>query len=93
MTDIAERLILSPGGITKVIDRLEAKGYVKRLPQPGDRRATVLELTSTGKDIMTDARALIDQQLKEVWAKHISDEEATVVIAVTERFLNEHTHP
>jgi DNA-binding MarR family transcriptional regulator len=92
MSDIAQRLILSPGGTTKVIDRLEAKGYVKRLPQPGDRRVTILEVTKIGKDITADARAVIDKQLKKVWGEHINDEEASVVIAVTDRFINDHKH-
>lgn len=93
MSDVANRLILSRGGTTKVIDRLEAKGYVERLPAPDDRRATVLEITQTGRDIMIHARAVIDEQLKAAWAKHITDEEAVVVIAVMDRVLSEHTHP
>ena len=92
-SDVAERLILSPGGTTKVIDRLEAKGYVKRLPQPGDRRATILEITHAGQHIMAHARAVIDEQLKEIWAKHITDEEAAVIVAVTERVINDQTGP
>ena len=48
MSDIAHRLILSRGGTTKVIDRLETLGYVRRLPDPEDRRATVVEITGVG---------------------------------------------
>lgn len=93
MSDVADRLILSRGGTTKVIDRLETKGYVERLPAPDDRRATVLEITQAGRDIMVEARAVIDEQLKETWAKHITDEEAVVVIAVMDRVLSENPHP
>lgn len=82
MTDIASRLILSPGGTTKVIDRLEAKGYVKRLPDPNDRRATVLEMTPEGVRIMAEARTVIDRELESSWAAHMTDDEAAVVIAV-----------
>lgn len=88
MSDIANRLILSPGGATKVVDRLEAKGYVKRLPDPVDRRATVLEITAAGEKIMADARAVIDEQLEATWAVHLTDEEAAVVVAVMDRVCN-----
>ena len=90
MTDIANRLILSRGGTTKVIDRLEAKGYAKRLPDPEDRRATVLEITDAGREVRAEARVVIDEQLQATWAKHVSDEEAAVVLAVMDRVLSDH---
>lgn len=90
MTDIANRLILSRGGTTKLVDRLEAKGYAKRLPDPEDRRATVLEITDAGRDARAEARVVIDEQLQATWAKHVSDEEAAVVVAVMDRVLSDH---
>lgn len=89
MSDIANRLILSPGGTTKVVDRLETKGYVKRIPDPNDRRATVLEMTPEGEEIMADARAVIDEQLEATWAVHMTDEEAAVVVAVMDRVCSQ----
>ncbi len=90
MSDIAQRLILSPGGTTKVIDRLEAMGCVERQPDPGDRRATVVELTDTGREMMRRARAVIDKVLKAEWSPHVDDEEAAVVLAVMQRVLGDH---
>lgn len=87
MSDLADRLILSRGGTTKLIDRLESQGYVERTPAPDDRRATVLEITKSGRDIMTVARGVIDEQLKSIWATHISDEEARVLIEVMDRVI------
>ena len=46
MSDIAHKLILSRGGTTKVIDRLEDLGYVARTPDPEDRRSTVATITA-----------------------------------------------
>jgi DNA-binding MarR family transcriptional regulator len=42
---LAERAGLTSGSITAVIDRLEAKGYVRRVADPEDRRRVLLELT------------------------------------------------
>lgn len=92
MSDLADKLILSRGGTTKVIDRLESKGYVERRPAADDRRATVLGITKAGRDIMTAARAVVDEQLERIWASHISDEEAKVLIAVMDRVIEHRPH-
>jgi DNA-binding MarR family transcriptional regulator len=44
-TALARRLGLTTGGITSVLDRLEGAGYVRRLPDPGDRRRLLVEPT------------------------------------------------
>ena len=90
MSDLAQRLVLSPGGTTKVIDRLEARGYVERQPLPGDRRATVIEVTDAGEEAMTEAQAVIDERLEEIWAEHVTEEEAAIIITAIGRFLEHH---
>ena len=87
MSDIADRLILSRGGTTKVIDRLEALGYVERSPDPQDRRATMVEISDAGRAAMAEARVVIDEGLEEAWAQHISDDEARVIVEVMDRVL------
>ena len=41
---LSELMGLSSGAVTRVIDRLEQAGYVKRVPDPADRRRVVVEL-------------------------------------------------
>ncbi len=91
MSDIADRLILSRGGTTKVIDRLEALGYVERSPDPQDRRATMVEISDAGRAAMAEARVVIDEGLEEAWAQHISDDEARVIVEVMHRVLEEYS--
>ena len=85
MSDIASRLVLSPGGATKVIDRLETMGYVTRSPDPMDRRATVVEITAPGREAMARNRAIIDAGLRAVWADHVTDQEAQLIVEVMDR--------
>ncbi len=87
MSEIAHRLILSRGGATKVIDRLEEMDYVVRRPDPDDRRATVLELTPAGRSALDRARRIIDATLEEVWSAYVTDEEAKVLVEVMDRVL------
>jgi DNA-binding MarR family transcriptional regulator len=41
--ELGERLLLSSGGVTVLVDRLERAGWVTRQPHPSDRRAVVVE--------------------------------------------------
>ena len=41
---LADRLFLTSGGTTLLVDRLERDGFVSRRPHPSDRRAVLLEL-------------------------------------------------
>jgi DNA-binding MarR family transcriptional regulator len=42
---IAKHTALTPAGATALIDRLEARGLVRRRPDPGDRRKVLVEAT------------------------------------------------
>jgi MarR family transcriptional regulator, transcriptional regulator for hemolysin len=48
---LAHHVHLEGATITHHIDRLEAAGYVRRLPDPSDRRIRRLELTATGAEL------------------------------------------
>jgi DNA-binding MarR family transcriptional regulator len=56
-TALYRESLLSSGAITNRIDRVEAQGLVKRLPDPNDRRGTIVRLTPRG-------RALADRAIK-----------------------------
>lgn len=46
---LAEQASITTGAVTAVVDRLESKGYVRRVPDPGDRRRVMLELTDLAR--------------------------------------------
>jgi DNA-binding MarR family transcriptional regulator len=47
-SEIAERTLITKGGITKILDRLEARGLVKRMPSRDDRRSISIQLSAKG---------------------------------------------
>lgn len=47
--ELARALHYNPGALTRLLDKLEQGGYLKRVPDPDDRRALRLELTASGK--------------------------------------------
>lgn len=56
MSDIAERVLLSRSGLTRLVDRLERDGLVRRRTCPSDLRGQNAELTERGREVFADAR-------------------------------------
>ena len=54
-TTLARWVLLSSGGMTSRLDRMEEAGLVKRLPDPSDRRGVLIELTSNGREVIDAA--------------------------------------
>ena len=62
--DIATELGITTGGTSKLVDRIEASGYCRRLPNPADRRSSLLELTPAGRRMFAEAGAAFDDELE-----------------------------
>lgn len=54
---LSEHLDLSSGAMTNRLDRLEEAGYIRRLPDPTDRRGVQVELTPAGKRLYRESTA------------------------------------
>ncbi|HEY3604429.1 MAG TPA: MarR family transcriptional regulator [Sporichthyaceae bacterium] len=55
MGKIGERLMVHPASVTNTVDRLEARGLVRRRPAPEDRRRILAELTDSGRELIETA--------------------------------------
>jgi MarR family transcriptional regulator, organic hydroperoxide resistance regulator len=62
--DIASELGITTGGASKLVDRIEAGGYCRRLPNPADRRSSLLELTPEGRSLFAEAGSVFDEELQ-----------------------------
>ena len=62
--DIASELGITTGGTSKLVDRSEANGYCRRLPNPDDRRSSLLELTPEGRRLFAEAGEAFDDELR-----------------------------
>jgi DNA-binding MarR family transcriptional regulator len=62
--DIASELGITTGGTSKLVDRIEASGYCRRLPNPEDRRSSLLELTPAGERLFAEAGEAFDDELE-----------------------------
>jgi DNA-binding MarR family transcriptional regulator len=55
--ELAQVLDVAPRSITAKVDQAEADGQVRRVPDPADRRATLVELTPAGSDVLARVSA------------------------------------
>jgi DNA-binding MarR family transcriptional regulator len=58
---LAERLTADPPYVTLMVDDLEKRGLVRRLPHPEDRRARLVELTPSGHAATAHADTILDE--------------------------------
>jgi DNA-binding MarR family transcriptional regulator len=84
MSDLAERLTLSRGGITKLVDRLEQAGYLERISCSEDRRSLQAELTPAGERILGEMREAYSAEVERHLAS-ISPKDAEVLTTVLTR--------
>ena len=66
LTALARHLAFSSGGFTKVADRLEQAGLIRRQPSLCDRRVTNAELTPAGRTLTERALAVYSAGLREL---------------------------
>jgi MarR family transcriptional regulator, organic hydroperoxide resistance regulator len=62
--DLAAELGVSTGGVSKLVDRLESAGLCRRLPNPADRRSSLVELTPAGQRTCAGAGLAVDEELR-----------------------------
>jgi DNA-binding MarR family transcriptional regulator len=56
LSELSDRLRIAPRSATEVVDALESRGLARRRPDPGDRRATLVEVTEDGAGVLDAIR-------------------------------------
>jgi DNA-binding MarR family transcriptional regulator len=78
-TQLVEYTGSSPSAMTSRIDRLEARGLVKRTPDPRDRRATVVHATPEGAELLLRAVEAVEEAQRELLTGFTDDELQTLI--------------
>ncbi|MDI9240417.1 MarR family transcriptional regulator [Lysobacter sp. LF1] len=74
VTDLARAAELNPGAMTRLLDKLEARGLVARVADPADRRALNINLTEAGASMWQDVNQC-GQRVRERAMQGMSDSE------------------
>lgn len=72
-TEVAGYLELTSGAVTSMLDRLVAGGFIKRVPNPADRRGSLLTLEPAGERVVAEIRRRYEGVMRSVRAGHRDD--------------------
>ena len=72
---VATLLFQETQSITGILHRIETRGWVRRLPDPHDRRAVGLELTEQGREITTEIIDIADSLYNDLFASVLNAQE------------------
>ena len=85
MTELARSVLLSQSGVTRLVDRLEARGLVVREPCPEDRRGLLARITDDGRTRLAEARPTHLAGIRRLFVQHFDDDELQRLAEAWER--------
>ena len=88
MLDLARRLRITPGGLTRVADRLVERGWLIREPPPANRREVYAVLTEPGVGVLRSARRVYARVLRETLARHLDARELDALSGLLGKLLD-----
>jgi DNA-binding MarR family transcriptional regulator len=89
MSELADRLLLSRGGATRLVARLEEAGLVERQIPPDDRRATYAVITAKGLEAVERAVPVLEQAAAKHYLDLLDDDELATIRSATVKLLNQ----
>jgi DNA-binding MarR family transcriptional regulator len=83
--DLADGLLLTAGGVTRLLDGLEREGFVARDVCASDRRVSYAVLTEVGRDKLREASKSHTRQIRELLGASYDEDELAQLIALLDR--------
>jgi DNA-binding MarR family transcriptional regulator len=92
MNELAERILYSKSGFTRVVDRMEAAGLVRRVRPEHDRRSILILLTNKGTETMEHARRHHRHGIEQHFSQHLTDNDIKAFTRSLEK-ISTHARP
>jgi DNA-binding MarR family transcriptional regulator len=89
MAEIADRVLLSRSGLTRLVDRLVDLGYVTRCAVEGDGRGAYAELTAAGLETLEAARRTHREGVRRHFLERLNATDQVVLGDIWTRLLND----
>jgi len=92
MNELAERILYSKSGFTRVVDRMEEAGLVRRVRPDHDRRSILVVLTDNGAETMERARRYHRHGIEQHFSQHLTDADIKALTRALEK-ITTHARP
>jgi DNA-binding MarR family transcriptional regulator len=93
MLDLAARLRVTPGGLTRIVDRLVDRGWIERDHPEANRREVHATLTAAGTGALRRTRAVYARVIEETFAGHLDDGDLRALDRISRRLLDKLASP
>ena len=90
MTQLADRVLMSPSGLTRVVDRLVADGLVRRERMKDDARAMLVRLTDRGRKRLRRAAATHLRGIRQHFTGRLKDSQLRQLASALEVITGPH---
>lgn len=87
-SEISKMTGLTTGGVTVMLDRLEKKNYIERVPNPNDRRSIVIHISSDKKSKLEDIYKSRKYTMEKILTNY-DDHEISLILDYYTKLLNE----
>lgn len=84
LSELSQRLMVSPGNITSVIKRLMDDGLIKRTQNPDDRRENIVQMTPLGRNKFAEMAAANEEWIRDL-TKDLSAEDVRSLLAFLQK--------
>jgi DNA-binding MarR family transcriptional regulator len=92
MNELADRILHSKSGLTRVIDNMEKAGFVRRERPAHDRRRVLVSITPAGTEALEAARAVHREGIRRHFTEHLSAREREALVRALEH-VRAHVRP
>ena len=82
MLELAQSVLLSKSGLSRLVDRMEEAKLVRRERCPSDRRGAYAVITDEGRALLRRAAPVHLRGIQEHFARHLADDEVQVLVEV-----------
>ena len=90
LSELGATIMLSPSGLSKLIDRMEAAQLLRREPDPDDARSTYAVITPRGRKLVREARKSHHSWLERTFGDVLSDRDLADLIRIMRRLDSHH---
>jgi len=92
MNELAERILYSKSGFTRVVDRMEEAGLVRRARPENDRRTILIVLTDKGTETLERARRHHRDGIQRHFSQHLTNADIKALTRALEK-ISTHARP
>jgi DNA-binding MarR family transcriptional regulator len=92
MNELASRILLSKSGLTRVVDRMEEAGFVRRERPADNRRVVLVHITPKGLETLKAARIVHRRGIQEHFVQHLDQRRLVTLPQALER-VRDHARP